>query len=100
MSENTKAEASRMMTIDLFWEPSIGDLVNVRTSSRCGVRAFDDYPLRVTKRSVELDTVIFNCETTGPKTTRTTPRGRVVDTTNRWTGFYTADQLLPAEARA
>jgi hypothetical protein len=81
--------------LDLFWEPALGDLVMVRPCARCGVRAFDEYPLKVTKRSLVQDTPVFDCQTTGPVTTRLSSTGRQLTSHPCWTGYYTAEQILP-----
>lgn len=81
--------------LDLFWEPAVGEMVAVRPSARCGVLAFDDFPLKVTKRSLVQDTPVFDCQTTGPVTTRLSSTGRQLTSHPCWTGYYTAEQLLP-----
>ncbi|MGQ2992748.1 hypothetical protein [Variovorax sp.] len=85
---------------DLFWEPSVGELVMARPCAKRGVRPFDDYPLRV-KRACDVDGWrMFACETTGPIHRRTNRAGRVIETRPCWTGFYLAEHLMPAAAPA
>lgn len=86
--------------LDLFWEPPLKSLVVVKPSARCGVRPFDEHPLKVVQRSEVDGQVLFTCQTTGPKTTRQGRNGRRIDDTPCWSGYYTADQLLPAPAPA
>jgi len=51
---------------DLFWEPSVGDLVRTRPCAKRGVRPFDEYPLRVKSANDVDGWRLFGCETTGP----------------------------------
>lgn len=84
--------------LDLFWEPALKSLVVVKPSARCGVRPFDEHPLKVMQRSEVDGQVLFTCQTTGPKRSRQGRNGRQIDETPCWSSYYTADQLLPAPA--
>ena len=86
-----------MTTPDLFWAPARGDLVRLKPERRTGIRAFDEFPLRVKKVSQVSGNTIYHCETTGPVTTRKSPAGWILKEHPCWTGFHFLDELLPVE---
>lgn len=87
-----------MTTADLFWQPSVGDLVQTRSSARVGVTAFDDPPMVVRAVDQIGGVELFSCESTGPVTQRIASNGRVSLSHPCWTTFKTIEDIQPAEA--